>query len=165
MLESDHQPPRPSWPRLRCFCRSRASDRRPQAASRGAHGTTTTGDEAEGRPNRIRGGSTRPRNSNRTRVGDTAIKLGKLLVGNGRKVERLSNPSTFEAWDSDQDAACKVSVRLRPGSRRQSCLRFKGMRWSRSRRHAPPDTIAGWCGGRHLLDRTFDADNLFGVRC
>ena len=27
---------------------------------------------------------------------------------------------------------------------------------------APPDTIAGWCGGRHLLDRTFDADNLFG---
>ena len=27
---------------------------------------------------------------------------------------------------------------------------------------APPDTIAGWSGGRHLLDRTFDADNLFG---
>ena len=27
---------------------------------------------------------------------------------------------------------------------------------------APPDTIAGWCGGRHLLDRTFEADNLFG---
>ena len=33
----------------------------PKPRLRGAHGTTTTGDEAEGRPNRIRGGSTRPR--------------------------------------------------------------------------------------------------------
>ena len=35
-------------------------------------------------------------------------------------------------------------------------------RWSPSPLTSPPDTIAGWSGGRHLLDRTFDADNLFG---
>lgn len=43
----------------------------PRPRPHGAHGTTTTGAEAEGRPNRIRGGSTRPRKTNRTRVLDT----------------------------------------------------------------------------------------------
>ena len=67
----------------------------PKPRLRGAHGTTTTGDEAEGRPNRIRGGSTRPRNSNRTRVGDTPIKLGKLLVGTTCREGRRGGPTQY----------------------------------------------------------------------
>ena len=77
----------------------------PKPRLRGAHGTTTTGDEAEGRPNRIRGGSTRPRNSNRTRVVDTrqsswaSCWWGQLVA----KVGEVVPPSTFGTWDSDQD--------------------------------------------------------------
>ena len=65
----------------------------PKPRLRGAHGTTTTGDEAEGRPNRIRGGSTRPRIEILRGLGTRANQLGQVAGGDNlsRRSERWSN--------------------------------------------------------------------------
>ena len=70
----------------------------PKPRLRGAHGTTTTGDEAEGRPNRIRGGSTRPRIEILRRFGTRANQDAEVVRGDNlsQRSESRYSPVSLE---------------------------------------------------------------------
>lgn len=70
----------------------------PKPRLRGAHGTTTTGDEAEGRPNRIRGGSTRPRIEILRGLATRANQVGQVASGDNlsRRSGRLAISVSLE---------------------------------------------------------------------